>query len=215
MASHAQPRVVPDPDSSVREVVIRAFGRLSVTVGGAPVFERAVPTGEQRLLSLLLACPDHQVTAREAGSILWPGYLERSRANSFHVVLHHVRRTLEPDLQIGAASRYVARTGSVYRLCVERMVCDVDLFTRLVMGVCWPLDEDAVVRLETAVELYRGDFLAGERFSRSPALDALIEGRREQLREAARTCVAWLEEWYRSVGRTPPAFHLTVARCGS
>ncbi len=155
-------------------VVIRAFGGLRVSVAGRPIEEDEWPTSARRLLELLLCSPGHATTALRGASLLWPLHLERSALNSFHVALHALRRMLEPGLPARAEPRYVVRQGRTYRLCIERLGCDLSDFSRL-LGVAH--DTDDVGRMESALSLWRDGFL--ER-----SAEPFVHGKRTELRGA-------------------------------
>jgi len=192
----AEPLHVPPvpPRRVGQAVAIRAFGELAVTVDGLPVDDAAWPTASRRLLELLLCLPGSQTTAQQAARLLWPRHLARSALNSFNVALHGLRRILEPALTAGAESRYVVRQGRVYRLCAERLGCDVEEFWHLVRQGAPPLGPDAGRRLQAAVELYQGDFLAGstEEFARE---------KRVRLRRVMLETLEQLGEWHAEGGR--------------
>jgi DNA-binding SARP family transcriptional activator len=188
----------PEPAGGARQVAIGALGGLSVTIGDLQVPEAAWPAAARRLLELLLCLPGYQATAQQAARLLWPRHLPRSALNSFNVALHGLRRMLQPDLTAGADSRCVIRQGRVYRLHLEQMTCDVDEFTRLVRHATRPLGDEAAERLETAVALYRGDFLAasGEEFTQE---------KRTRLRRVMLDTLERLGEWHAEAGRAPQA----------
>ncbi|HEY4025884.1 MAG TPA: BTAD domain-containing putative transcriptional regulator, partial [Candidatus Dormibacteraeota bacterium] len=179
-------------------VAIHTLGGLSVTIDGVPVEEAAWPTAARRLLELLLCLPGYQATAQQAARLLWPRHLPRSALNSFNVALHGLRRALEPDLTAGADSSYVIRQGRVYRLRLEQMICDVEEFTRLVRHVPRPLGEEPAERLETAVVLYRGDFLAS-------SAEEFVQEKRTRLRRAMLDTLERLGEWHAEAARGPQA----------
>jgi DNA-binding SARP family transcriptional activator len=190
----------PEPEGAGIEqrVAIGTLGGLSVAIDGIPVPEAAWPTAARRLLELLLCLPGYQATAQQAARLLWPRHLPRSALNSFNVALHGLRRMLEPDLTAGADSRYVIRQGRVYRLRLEQITCDVDEFTKLVRQVGRPLGDEAAERLESAVALYRGDFLAasGEEFTQE---------KRTRLRRVMLDTLERLGEWHGEGARAPQA----------
>lgn len=179
-------------------VAITAFGRLVVTVNGRPIDESALPCAPRRLLELLLCLPGGRVTSEQAALLLWPRHLRRSALNAFSVALHVLRRVLEPDLRRGTASRYLVREGRAFRLCLERMACDVAAFRELVLDAPVELDAVGAALLEEALRRYRGDFLAStaEEFAREP---------RAALREQAVATLDRLGAWHASAGRWPDA----------
>src|SRR5262249_13895846 len=188
----------PEPGGEARGVSISSFGGLSVAIDGATVPEAAWPAAARRLLELLLCLPGYQATAQQAARLLWPRHLPRSGLNSFNVALHGLRRLLEPDLATGADSRFVVRQGRVYRLRLEQMTCDVDEFTKLVRYASRPLGDDAARHLETAVSLYRADFLAA-------SSDEFTQEKRSRLRRVMLDTLERLGEWHAEAGRTPQA----------
>jgi DNA-binding SARP family transcriptional activator len=188
----------PESAAAARRVAIGTLGGLSVSIGDLVVPEASWPAAARRLLELLLCLPGYQATAQQAARLLWPRHLPRSALNSFNVALHGLRRMLEPDLTAGADSRFVIRQGRVYRLHLEQMTCDVDEFTKLVRHAARPLGDEAAERLETAVALYRGDFLAasGEEFTQE---------KRTRLRRVMLDTLERLGEWHAEAGRAPQA----------
>lgn len=188
----------PEPAGTEQRVAIGTLGGLSVAIEGVPVPEAAWPTAARRLLELLLCLPGYQATAQQAARLLWPRHLPRSALNSFNVALHGLRRMLEPELTAGADSRYVIRQGRVYRLRLEQMACDVDEFTRLVRHAARPLGDEAAERLETAVTLYRGDFLAGSG-------EEFTQEKRTRLRRVMLDTLERLGEWHGEAARNAQA----------
>ena len=158
-------------------VVIHTFGGLQVTVGGERLRDTDWPTSARRLLELLLCLPEHATTARQAASHLWPQHLERSAINSFHVALHALRRMLEPGLAARAEPRYVVRQGRVYRLCVERLTCDLADFARLLPTTQEPALRYGAWRLESLLRMWREGFL-------EPSSERFVRERRAELRRA-------------------------------
>jgi DNA-binding SARP family transcriptional activator len=158
------------------------------------VAEAAWPAAARRLLELVLSLPGGRTTAHEAAQTLWPNRPPRAARNSFNVALHGLRRALEPELTDGARSRYVIREGRLYRLCLERLTCDAEDFTRLARQGPSALDESGARRLAGAVDLHAGDFLAG-------CDEAFAERRRAQLRAQLLASLEELARWHVRMGR--------------
>ena len=188
---HAVPFVVEPVLTSARDraVTIRALGELEVEVGGSVLPDSFWPSASRRVLELLLSMPGYQVSARQAGPLLWPRHLPSSALNSFNVALHGLRRLLEPELSSGAASRFVIREGRTYRLCVEELTCDVEDFSRLIRQPGRQLDDESGRKLEMAAVLYRGDFL-------SSSTDRFAGDRRRHLRRMILEALERLGEWH-------------------
>jgi DNA-binding SARP family transcriptional activator len=190
-----EPRAVEEPrEAAPSRLAIRTFGGLGVTLDGVPVADAAWPAAARRLLELLLSLPGGRATAHEAAQTLWPSRPPRAARNSFNVALHGLRRALEPELTDGARSRYVLREGRLYRLCLERLTCDAEDFSRLARQGPQPLDETGARRLAGAIDLHAGDFLAG-------CDEAFAERRRSQLRSQLLASLEELAGWYTGMGR--------------
>jgi DNA-binding SARP family transcriptional activator len=188
-------------------LAIGTFGGLRVLVDGAPVADAAWPAAARRLLELLLCCQGGRTTANEAAHALWPQHPARAARNSFNVALHGLRRALEPELLDGARSRYVVREGPLYRLAAERLSCDAEDFVRLVRQAPSPLDEARARRLQAAIDLHAGDFLAG-------CEEEFAGERRAELRALLVASLEELGQWYAAVGRADlavPALRRLVA----
>jgi DNA-binding SARP family transcriptional activator len=193
-----QQRAVGEPqeprEAPALRLAIRTFGGLGVTVDGVPVADATWPAAARRLLELLLSLPGGRTTAHEAAQTLWPTRPPRAARNSFNVALHGLRRALEPELTDGARSRYILREGRLYRLCLERLTCDAEDFSRLARQGPSPLDESGARRMAGAIDLHAGDFLAG-------CDEAFAERRRAQLRVQLLARLEELCRWYLRVGR--------------
>jgi DNA-binding SARP family transcriptional activator len=189
------------PRDDATEVVVRTLGGLVIMVGAVSLDKSVLPTSVRRLLELLLCLPGYQTTAHQAARLLWPHHLERSALNSFNVALHGLRRVLEPGLTARSESRYVLRNGRTYRLCVERIACDVESFCQLVCQVQQPLAESATQQLEAAVDLYRGDFLA-------TSAEDFAQERRVQLRRIVLDVLDRLGEWHSVAGDVSAALRV-------
>jgi DNA-binding SARP family transcriptional activator len=189
----AAPRVQPRVEPGSR-LAIRTFGGLGVSIDGVPLAEATWPAAARRLLELLLSLPGGRTTAHEAAQTLWPSHPPRAARNSFNVALHGLRRALEPDLTDGARSRYVVREGRLYRLCLERLACDAEDFTRLARLTTESLDDSGARRLAGAADLHTGDFLAG-------CDEPFAEKRRAQLRSVLLAALEDLGRFYASAGR--------------
>ncbi len=133
------------------------------------------------LLKLLVAERSRALPAEEIAEALWPSPSGSSLVGVRQAV-HLLRKRLEPAQDSSGSSVVIKRDGG-YALDLDAVALDVDRFERgLHAG---PDDEDPAQppritdRLESALRLYRGDFLADE-----PYADwALAE--RERLRALA------------------------------
>ena len=140
---------------------------------------------EQRTGQLLkfLACERHRVVATdEIAEAVWPRP-RQATGNTVRYFVHELRNKLEPERARHARSSFVQARRGGYALNEESVWIDVDEFeARVNSGLAaHALGETATAidHLEQALSLYRGDFLADERY-----VDwAMYE--RERLRELA------------------------------
>jgi DNA-binding SARP family transcriptional activator len=134
---------------------VRALGGLEVELNGtrpaSEVWNHARP---RELLAYLLSHPEGR-TREQVGAALWPEASSTQVKNRFHVLLHKLRRGL-------GRSDAVVTVGERYRINPDADVWfDATTFDREVTAAR-RTGPASVARLESALALYRGDFLEGE-----------------------------------------------------
>jgi predicted ATPase/DNA-binding SARP family transcriptional activator len=131
-------------------LVVRALGPLEIECRDAPATD-AWSSAKARELLVYLVCHPRGRTRAEIGVDFWPEASAAQVKNSFHVLLHRLRKGLgRADLVVVDDERYrIDPSAAVW--------FDADVFEREVRAA----RADAG-RLARAVELYRGDLLAGE-----------------------------------------------------
>ncbi|MBS0327296.1 MAG: GAF domain-containing protein [Proteobacteria bacterium] len=190
-AATAQPDSCPEAAS--RYLEIRCFGPFALTIDGTPVI---VATIRRRrvlaLLGILLTHHDQPQSKDALIEMLWPGADPELRGKQFHVVVHDLRRLLEPPGRAGSwlyvrssRDRYVFDTHSSCRIDV--------LDFRALIGIAHKADtlhdEPAAIRAyEAAADLYRGDYLQDEPFAEWPLQT------RDELREDCLGALGRLED---------------------
>ena len=167
-----------DPGQHLR---VYTFGRFRLEGAQGPL---AGPWLEQRpgqLLKLLCAERRRVVYLEEIAESLWPERGFEALGFVRHFV-HVLRNRLEPERARGASSFVLARPGG-YAIDRRRVRIDADEFERdLAKGKLALSGGDrtgAVARLEQALKLYKGEFLADEPYAEW----ALAE--RSRLRDSA------------------------------
>lgn len=143
------------------DLQVAALGPLTVHVDGARLDpDRWVYAKPRELLIYLLLYPQGG-TRDQVGSALWPGAPRSNVKNSFHVTLHHLRKTLgHPEWIVTEADRYRLDAGL-------RRAFDADEFESRARSILRP-DPDAgrgghaEEAIRSTLALYRGELLEGE-----------------------------------------------------
>jgi DNA-binding SARP family transcriptional activator len=117
----------------------------------------------RQILCFLLAHP--VTTRREVTAALWPELDERDAAGNLRTNLTHLQRTLQPDRSREEAPWFVRTSGETLSLCTDGLETDVERFDTLVEEGRRFEDQgvpgSALTRYLDAIDLYRGDYLAG------------------------------------------------------
>jgi DNA-binding SARP family transcriptional activator len=133
-----------------------ALGRLEVVVDGTPI--ESWPYAKPREMLAYLVLRPQGRTRSEIGAALWPDAAPAQVRNSFHVTMHHVRKTL------GHAD-WVILDGERYRIAPKvHVVFDVTRFQEQARAAMAISGAAAIAPLREALNLYRGHFLADEPF---------------------------------------------------
>jgi predicted ATPase/DNA-binding SARP family transcriptional activator len=144
----------PAPTPVAADLCVRALGTFEVEVQGTAV--SAWPYAKPKELLAFLLLRPHGRTRAEIGAALWPEASPAQVRNSFHVTMHHVRRTIgHADWVVLDGERYMIAPG----VTVDFDVAEFQQQAESAMA----LDGDAAVPvLRSAMGLYRDHFLAGE-----------------------------------------------------
>jgi non-specific serine/threonine protein kinase len=172
VAAEVKAASTPQPEAPPREVVpvataaapvlrVLALGRVEVWIDGTVVPSSGWKYAKPReLLLYLLAHPDG-CTREQIGLAFWPDASSAQVKNSFHVLLHHLRKTL-------GRAELITFDGERYRVAWELGIeFDAAAFERDAREGLRALTtgrDTAVViaTLRGAVDLYRGELLAEE-----------------------------------------------------
>ena len=140
---------------------VSALGPLKIERDGVVIPDAAWKYARPReLFMYLLAHPDGR-TREQIGLAFWPEASAAQVKNNFHVMLHHLRRALgRADLVMFENERYRVNWSLGVEFDVTRFERDATAARRLLRTN--PTAIDAAERLRSALELYRGDFLADE-----------------------------------------------------
>ncbi|MDX1575974.1 MAG: BTAD domain-containing putative transcriptional regulator [Kiloniellales bacterium] len=162
---------------------------------GAPV----PPLGRkaQALLAILALAPGVPQPREKLAALLWSDRGEAQARSSLRQALSELRKALA-----GADPPPLETTGEAVTLAAHAVVVDVEVFGRLVDGGERP-------SLESAVELYRGDFLDGFAVP-DPAFEDWLRDVRRQTRDRVVAAFTRLLELQRADGEADAA--LATAR---
>jgi ABC-type oligopeptide transport system substrate-binding subunit/DNA-binding SARP family transcriptional activator len=159
------------------------LGSYQLSVAGALVAQ--FPTAKVQALLAYLAVEVQTPHARDTLiGLLWPDYTPESARHNFRQTLFRLRQVIPPAHLLVTNQTVQFNSASEYRL-------DVTTFTELITAcrrhahahpsAC----ADCIERLQQAVELYRGEFLAGFFLDDCPAFEEWILLKREWLRRQA------------------------------
>lgn len=155
------PPVAPGAGAAPVVLEVRALGPLELRCGD-PLAVQTWSSARARELLVYLLCHPRGRTRAEIGLDFWPEASAAQVKNSFHVLLHRVRKSLgRPELVRLDDERYrIDPTAAVW--------FDAAVFEREVRAA-----RGDAARLSRALDLYRGELLAGE-----PAGDWCVERQR-------------------------------------
>ncbi len=114
------------------------------------------------LLAVLALHGERGIHREELLELLWPGKERDAALANLNVTIYYLRRALQPELDQGGASRFVAVNGDFYQLAnpADHWV-DVTVFEdTLDRARAAASPATAISLYERALRLYRGDFLA-------------------------------------------------------
>ena len=138
-------------------VRIEMLGGFALRVGGRELaLGRKVPRRPLELLRYLAVHAGRQLPEGEVAAALWPGRARAAAAASLSVTLHRLRRLL------GVPEAIFRREGRI-GVDVRWVWCDSVAFERLAAEALRCGERRRRMALiAAALELYRGEFLAGE-----------------------------------------------------
>ena len=146
----------------------------------------------QHLLQLLLCHRGRVLHREQILEELWPKQSPTAAATGLRVALSALRNALEPDRATGSDGVFVVREGDTIRLAIESGIrIDADELSRLIANARAMEDrdsEDAVALYESALALYRGEFLSETRYARWAEQERLH--RRTEFLDAAQRVAA-------------------------
>lgn len=171
-------------DESQRpELQISTLGRFQVEGAAGPINGEWLSQRPGQLLKYLICERRRLVTSDQIGETLWPEAGPRESGNRLRYNVHALREKLEPERERRSPARFVIARRGGYAIDTGNVWLDADRFEVDTLAGLAALEqgltEAAALHLESAMRLYRGEFLAGD-----PYLDWAIP-ERERLHELA------------------------------
>ena len=149
---------------------VKTIGSFEVILDGAVIPDSAWPRRKTRdLLKVLVTAPGDVFTVDQLiDAILPDANISRARSN-IQSRVSELRHTLEPRLQKGSNSQYIKHIGEGYAFNTDSdSWVDILAFKHGILEAHRLADEshwiDAVEAFDQALRLYRGEFLAEDRY---------------------------------------------------
>jgi LuxR family maltose regulon positive regulatory protein len=136
---------------------VQALGPLEIARDGERLDRNVWAAAKPRELLLFLLAHPKGITREQVGLAFWPDASAEQVRNNFHVTLHRLRKTL-------GDAKWVVLKGEQYALDpAVHTDFDATRFEREIVGGMSRLKKDGdTAPIESALALYRGDFLANE-----------------------------------------------------
>ncbi|GEM_PF-3933606 len=156
---------------------LRCLGHFAIRRDGQPVpLDQFVRRRSVTLLKILLTRYGKPVHRDELLELLWPEGNPATTPALLHVVVHYLRRALEPQAPPGKLSAFIRSSGDtyVYDVSSPHRLDSQELLKAVQDGgrqESLKQDAAAIKSYERVLTLYDGDFLADERYSDWCALE--------------------------------------------
>jgi DNA-binding SARP family transcriptional activator/predicted ATPase len=171
------------------------LGPFTVTLDNEPI--AAFETDKVRaLLAYLAVESDRPHRRQELAGLLWPDWPERSARTNLRNALSNLRKAIG-DRDADPPFLFISRESLQFNAASDSLV-DVTVFRKLVATDQGAKDRHQ--RLEEALDLYRGPFLAGFSLKDSPSFEDWSLVMREALQREALNALDGLAEMYESHG---------------
>jgi DNA-binding SARP family transcriptional activator len=151
------------------ELRISCLGRMEVESSGGAVGGRWLEQRPGQLLKYLLCHRRQVVTSDQAAEAIWPKAGLEEGQNRLRYNIHALREKIEPDRPHRSPVSFVLGRRGGYLFDTNRVWLDVDEFEREAragLAACRQSQRMQADRsLTNALRLYRGDFLAEDRYA--------------------------------------------------
>lgn len=169
------------------QLAINVLGPLQVTLDGVPV-RRFKYNKARALLVYLALAPERAASRAEVCALLWPERSEQAARRNLAQILTALRAALSPDALLASPDTLQLPPG-------WGLTVDASRFSQLLEAAehhphrAWVTCPSCLARLQTALPLYRGEFLAQFFLADNSQFEEWALLWRERLRQRALT--AW------------------------
>lgn len=155
---------VEHPENGIAPLSVFALGPLRVEREGVPIKRwggaKAGTRQAEAMFAFLFDRGERGVVKDEFLEVIWPEVPLEKADLAFHRTLGGLRRILEPELRHGSDATAITFRNNRYRLDPEIVLwSDVRVFEEHLTAAPAEDVEQAIVSLEAARDLYRGDYL--------------------------------------------------------
>lgn len=171
----------------MNQLEIRLLGGLNLTLEGKPL-TRLGTQKTRALFAYLVMHPGQMLSREQMAALLWGDFPEERARHNLRQALHTLRQAIAPHLIVEPDS-VAFDTASNYWL-------DVDEFSRLNTQH----SIDSIDSLTAAIELYRGEFLAGLVVKDSLTFDEWLFFERDRLERQYLTALGQLSDALAAAG---------------
>ena len=186
------------------KLTVRSFGGLSIYHQGSPISIIWESQKARLLFSYLLITNDQWVHRDKFIEMLWPGCESNAGSNNFKTTLSRLRKSFSGPRVINP----VMTQGEAVRINIHDIEVDASQFKLQAFSGIKFLSrgesKSAKECLESALDLYTGEFLPEEPFNE------FINNARKEFAELHSSVIRYLERIYQQEGNkdTLEAFHL-------
>jgi len=154
----------------IPHIQIKTFGNFQVFRGEALIGEQEWKAKQRKLLLKAIITRGMECVPKDILiEDLWPEISPISAERNFKVLLHRLRKTLEPSMDKALGSSYVVFKDNLVSL--RKDLCRVDLDEFVILRQRGEKAEDAgdtkraILCYRSCIDLYRGDFLSEDLYT--------------------------------------------------
>lgn len=175
-----------------KRLTIRLLGAVAIELNGRPL--RGLPSRAAEALLIYLVCHPQPVPRETLADLLWGERTQKQGLTNLRTILTALRRELDDYLLI-TRETLAFNHAAAYWLDVTEFENEQQHLSAVM-----PLSPETAHRLQTNLDLYRGDFLAGFSLREGREFEAWALFRREQLKRQANLGLHYLVAHHRAAG---------------